>query len=42
VIVQTDFHDKLELPTSAPMSMHSHLEKVPDLQRAYDPMLKRI
>jgi hypothetical protein len=42
VIVQTDFHDRLELPTSAPMSTRSHLEKVLDLQRAYDPVLKRI
>jgi hypothetical protein len=42
VIVQTEIHDQLELPTGDPMGRHSLREKIPDLQSAYNPMLKRI
>jgi hypothetical protein len=42
VIIQVKFHDWLELPTSAPTSKSDLWEKVPDLQRVYDPVLKRI
>jgi hypothetical protein len=42
VIVKTDIHDRRELLTSAPMSKRSHWERVPDLQSAYDPVVKRI
>jgi hypothetical protein len=42
VIIQTDFHDRLDLPTGGPTGKRSLWEKVLDLQRAYDPVLKRI
>jgi hypothetical protein len=42
LIVQSYFHDRLELPTGASTGMHDLWEKVPDLQREYNPMLKRI
>jgi hypothetical protein len=42
VIVQTDVHDRLALPTSEPTGRCSLWEKIPDLQSAYDPMLRRI
>jgi hypothetical protein len=42
VIIQAEFHDRLELPTSAPTGKSDLWEKVPNLQRVYDPMLKRI
>jgi hypothetical protein len=42
VIVQTDFHDRLELLIRAPIGKHDLWEKVPDLQQLYDPMLEKI
>jgi hypothetical protein len=42
VIVKTNAHDQMDLPTGAPTSKHSHWERVPDLQSAYDPVVKRI
>jgi hypothetical protein len=42
MIVQYEFHDRLELPTGAPTGKRDLLEKVPNLQCAYDPVLKRI
>jgi hypothetical protein len=42
VIVQTEVNDRLALPTGNPMGRCSHWEKVLELQRAYDPVLKRI
>jgi hypothetical protein len=42
VIVQDDAHDRLELPTAAPMGSRFDWEKVPDLQQTYNPMVKRI
>jgi hypothetical protein len=42
VIVQANAHDRLELPTDAPMGNHGGWEKVPNLQRAYDPVVRRI
>jgi hypothetical protein len=42
MIVQTDIHDRLELPTDAPIGKRNLWEKVPNLLRTYDPVLKRI
>jgi hypothetical protein len=42
VIVQTEVHDRSALSTGDPMGRRSHWEKVPELQSAYNPMLKRI
>jgi hypothetical protein len=41
-IVRTDAHNQLDLLTGAPTGKRSHWEMVPDLQSAYDPMVKRI
>jgi hypothetical protein len=40
--MQVEEHDRLVLPTEAPMGHHSGWEKVPNLQSAYLPMLRRI
>jgi hypothetical protein len=42
VIVQTDAHDRLDLPTGTSTGRWSHWERVPNLQSAYNPVLKRI
>jgi hypothetical protein len=42
VIMQADVHDQLELPARAPTSKCGGWEKVPDLQRDYDTIVKRI
>jgi hypothetical protein len=42
VIMQVEAHDRLELPTAAPTGHHSCWEKVPNLQPAYLPVMKRI
>jgi hypothetical protein len=42
VIVQAEIHNQLELPTGARIGKHDLWEKVPDLQRTYDPVFKRI
>jgi hypothetical protein len=42
VIMQADIHDRMELLTDAPTGSHNSWEKVPDLQRDYRPVLKRI
>jgi hypothetical protein len=42
MIVQSEFHDRLELSTRTPKDKRNLWEKVLDLQRAYDPMLERI
>jgi hypothetical protein len=42
VIMQVEAHDRLELPTAAPTAHHSCWEKVPNLQPAYLPVMKRI
>jgi hypothetical protein len=42
VIVKTDAHDWLDLPTDAPTGERSYQERVLDLQSAYDPVVKRI
>jgi hypothetical protein len=42
VIVKTDAHDRMDLPTGAPIGKRSHWDRVPNLQRAYDPVVKRI
>jgi hypothetical protein len=39
VILMTDAHDRLVLPTATPTARRSDWEKVQDLQRAYDPVL---
>jgi hypothetical protein len=42
VIMQADVHDRLELLARAPTSKCGGWEKVPNLQRDYDTMVKRI
>jgi hypothetical protein len=42
VIVQTKVHGRLALLISDPMGRRSRWEKVPELQSAYNPVLKRI
>jgi hypothetical protein len=42
VIVQTDFHNQLQLPTGAPIGKHDFWGKVSNLQWAYDLVLKRV
>jgi hypothetical protein len=42
VIMQADAHNRLVLPTTTLMDRCSDSEKVPDLQRAYNPVLQRI
>jgi hypothetical protein len=40
--MQAEVYDRLELPTAAPTGHRSGREKVPNLQLAYHPVLKRI
>jgi hypothetical protein len=42
VIMQAEVHDRLVLSTAAPMGRRNGWEKVPNLQSAYLPVLKRI
>jgi hypothetical protein len=42
VIMQVEVHDRLEMLTATSMGSHNGWEKVPNLQLAYRPMLKRI
>lgn len=42
MIVKTDTHDQMDLPTGAPTGKLSHWERVPDLYHTYDPMVKTI
>jgi hypothetical protein len=42
VIVQADIHDRLVLSTEVPMGKRDGWEKVSELQRDYEPMIKRI
>jgi hypothetical protein len=42
MIMQADIHDRLALPTDAPMAKRSDWEKVHNLQRPYNPVIKRI
>jgi hypothetical protein len=40
--VWADVHDRLVLPSGAPTGKRGDWERVPTLQRAYEPMVKRI
>jgi hypothetical protein len=42
VIVKTNSHDRMDLPIGAPTGKRSHWEGVPNLQNAYNPMVKRV
>jgi hypothetical protein len=42
VIVRADIHDRLVLSTEVPMGKRDGWEKVSELQRDYEPMIKRI
>jgi hypothetical protein len=42
MIVQAEVHVQLELPTTAPTGSHSGWEKFPNMQQAYNPVVKRI
>jgi hypothetical protein len=42
VIMQAEVHDQLELMTAVPTASRNGRERVPNLQRDYCPMLKRI